>query len=157
MLRRPPFQGTSGKDLVSGTTGITAAADTIILLGPGAFAERGCSGHLRTGPGGSETGAGIRQRDRNLGVKGQAEEVSLTPERQQLVELLKKVNSPMQLKEIAKAIWKNKSNVANLLGTLMDLGIMEKAGYGKYQLRSELNESGVSGESGEKPLKGERL
>jgi len=140
-------------DLVSGSTGLTGAADTIALL----FRER-------FQPNAVLAISGRDQEDVELALRfdaetatwemlGQADEARLTPERREIVELLKKAGSPMRLKEIAEALGKKKSNVANLLNDLGDQGMVDKCGYGLYRYHGDALEP--SGESPKPPMKPE--
>jgi DNA-binding transcriptional ArsR family regulator len=140
-------------DLVSGSTGLTGAADAVALL----FRER-------FQPNAVLAISGRDQEDLQRALKfdaetatwellGQADEARLTPERREIVELLKKAGSPMRLKEIAEALGKKKSNVANLLNDLGDQGMVDKCGYGIYRYHGDALEP--SGESPKPPMKPE--
>ena len=61
---------------------------------------------------------------------------NLTPERQEVVDLLKAASGPLRLQDISLALGKKKATVANLLKKLAGQGRVEKVRYGKYQLQS---------------------
>jgi hypothetical protein len=121
-------------DLVRGSTGLTGVVDTVAFLERKRF----------------ETDAVLEISSRDQAdlqlplkfdaetgweVRGKAEEYLLTPERQKIVDVLKKWPFPLPLWVIADVLGKKKSNVANLLASLIRKGIVVKVGYGKYQLK----------------------
>lgn len=122
-------------DLVSGSTGLTAAADTVAIL----LRER------------SQADAtlfvsGREVEDQELALRfeadsgswvllGEAAACRLSEERQEIVDLLGSEGGPMKLGDIAVALGKKKPNLLGLLGSLKDQGLVEKAGHGKYQLK----------------------
>jgi hypothetical protein len=122
-------------DMVSGSTGLTGAADNVALL----LRDRSRADAILY-LGGREV------EDQELALKfesehgswvimGPADEYQLTEERQQILDLLKQEGSVMRLADITTALGKKKPNVINLLNNLIDRGLVEKAGYGKYRLK----------------------
>lgn len=69
-------------------------------------------------------------------VQEHTERSHLTPERQEIVDLLTKTPGPWRLQEIAKALGKKRANVVNLMNSLIEQGITERIRYGQYQLKS---------------------
>jgi hypothetical protein len=122
-------------DMVSGSTGLTGAADTIGVL------QRSRSSNDATlflsGREVEDQGLAM-EFDSGQGwiIVGNADEYQLTVERQQIVDLLKQEGGTMKLGEIAGVLGKKKPNVTNLLNSLIEQGLMEKVGHGKYQLKS---------------------
>lgn len=123
---------------VSGSNGLFAAADTLAIL----------DGQRSHGE------ATLRITGRDLGnteiplifddqtcsweVRESGEGDNMTPERQDIVKLLKKTSSPYRLQDIAAALGKNKSNINNLLSGLIKQGVVEKVSFGKYQLKDRI-------------------
>lgn len=131
-------------DRVLGSTGLTAAPDNIALL-------------MRkpSQPEATLFVSGREMEEQELAFKfeaewgswvilGHAEDCRLTQERQEIIDLLRQEGCIMRLGDIASALGKKKPNVINLLNSLMELGLVEKAGYGKYKARGETSESGES-------------
>jgi RecA-family ATPase/biotin operon repressor len=122
-------------DGVSGSIGLTGAVDTVAIL----KRER-----LKTAATLLITGRNLKEAelalrfDEATGIwepREQTEENHLTPERQEIVELLKKAPAPLRLQEIAQALGKKRANVGNLMNKLIKQGITEKISYGHYQLK----------------------
>jgi len=121
---------------ISGTMGHLGAADTILLLDR----KRGQN----------EAILKITSRDAdspNLSIEfcpdnghwkllGEADEWDTTPERREIIEVMREKDRPMMLKEIAEALDKSVSNVAQLLSKLEKTGIVIKKGYGQYVLNT---------------------
>lgn len=123
-------------DVVNGSTGLTGAADTIALLNRQRFQTEGTL--LITGRNQKESKWALTF-DEETGiweVQEPTERRQLTPERQEIVDLLKKTPGPWRLQEIAKALGKKKSNLGNLMNSLIKQRIAERIRYGQYQLKS---------------------
>ena len=119
-------------DEVSGSTGITGAADTIMVL---KRSTRVMILHV-TGRDVETQELAVKFEPR-LGlwtVLGEASEYRMSEERREIVELLKEAEEPMSPKEIAEAIGKPKGNVRFLLSKLVGDGVVERVGYGRYQI-----------------------
>jgi len=143
--------------LVSGSVGVTAAADNVILLTRERFQKHGV---LSISGRDQEDQQFALEFDSDSGswlLMGETAGIALSPERQELVDLLMKAKEPMQLKDIAESLGKEKSNISNLLKELKKQGIVEKPKTGKYILAPEFIESTKfteSIESGESPDRG---
>jgi DNA-binding transcriptional ArsR family regulator len=135
-------------DLVTGSAGLTGAADSILIL--------------RRQRMSSESVLFIAGRDieeKNLALKfdrstcswtiiGLAEEYRMSKERQEVIQVLKNAGDPLKLKDIASALGKKEPGVHKHLTSLLEAGLIEQPGYGLYQIRktSESSETGKSGE-----------
>ena len=117
---------------VSGTFGLTGAADTVLRLKRGrgrADAEL------------SATGRDIEERDialefrNNIGwcILGDAKDYQQTKERQEIVEILKGATEPLGPKDIAPIVDKTAAAVQYLLMQLEKEGQVKKESYGKYR------------------------
>jgi DNA-binding CsgD family transcriptional regulator len=129
---------------VSGTTGLTGAADTIWTL----KRDRGCMDAtlFSTGRDIDEAETALRF-DKSLGLwtlLGNADEYRTTHERHQVIEVLRQVGEPMRPKEIAEALGKTSGSVRILLTRLIDEGSIKKTGYGRYAITT----NGSNGSNG---------
>ena len=122
-------------DLVSGSTGLTAAADTVAIL----LRERSQADATLF-----VSGREVEEQELALRFEfdsgswvllGEAAACRLSEERQEIVDLLESEGGPMKLGDIASALGKKKPNLLGLLSGLTDQGLVEKAGHGKYQLK----------------------
>jgi len=136
-------------DMVSGTNGLTAAADSVALL----LGERW------------EKDAVLQLSSRDLEDKelelhfdsetqswvmlGQADEYRLTPERQEVVNFLREQGGPVKLDVIARALNKERTNISNLLKVLVEQGLVERPKYGFYQIRNGTSETSGTVEDSE--------
>jgi predicted transcriptional regulator len=122
-------------DGVSGSTGLTGAVDTIVILKRKRLQTEATL--LISGRNQKEAELALRF-DQTTGIwepREQTEENHLTPERHEIVELLKKAPAPLRLQEIAQALGKKRANVGNLMNKLIKQGITERISYGHYQLK----------------------
>jgi hypothetical protein len=135
-------------DLVSGSTGLTAAADTVAIL----KRERARADAILyiTGRDVEDKELALRFDDSSASfvLLGAAEEYRISKERQEILELLRSSGEPMRLKDLTVALNKKSNNVHKLLSGLIEAGLVGQPNYGEYHLSSR---SGESGESGEKP------
>jgi hypothetical protein len=135
-------------DLVSGSTGLTAAADTVAVL----KRERARADAILyvTGRDVEDVELALRFDDSSASfvIMGNAEEYRISRERQEILEQLRSTNGPTKLKDLTASLKKQPNNVHKLLKGLIDLGLVEQPNYGQYCLAGR---SGESGESGEKP------
>jgi len=133
-------------EAVSGTNGLTGAADTTIVL-------------LRDGEGVKLTGRGrdiaefetalVFQKDNcRWRVLGDAAEVRRSDERKGILDALRDADEPMSSGEIADVSGQSNGNVRRLLGKMVRAGEVIKAGRGRY-LCSGAN-PGNSGNNGNK-------
>ena len=117
---------------VSGTTGLTGAADTIWTL----KRDRGRADAVlfSTGRDIDESETALRF-DKALGLwvlLGDASEYRTTHERHEIIELLRQVGDPMRPKEISEALGKPSGAIRFLLSKLTEEGAIKKTGYGQY-------------------------
>jgi hypothetical protein len=135
-------------DLVSGSTGLTAAADTVAVL----KRERARADAILyiTGRDVEDKELALRSDGSSASfvLLGAAEEYRISKERQEILELLRSSGEPMRLKDLTVALNKQSNNVHKLLGGLVEQGLVDQPDYGQYCLASR---GGESGESGEKP------
>jgi hypothetical protein len=121
---------------VSGTTGLTGAADTIMILGR----ERGQSdGTLFI------TGRDVEEQDIAMSFDsktctwiemGQAQDYRISKERQEILDIMKREGKPLSPADIAKITGKNKSTTKNLIYSLLDSQLITQISFGKYIVRS---------------------
>jgi RecA-family ATPase len=134
-------------DLVSGSTGLTAAADTVAVL----KRERARADAILyiTGRDVEDKELALRFDDSSASfvLLGAAEEYRISKERQEILEQLRSAGGPAKLKDIAAALNKQSNNVHKLLGGLVDQGLVDQSDYGQYCLASRSGESGESGEN----------
>ena len=117
---------------VSGTTGLTGAADTCWTL----KRDRGRADAVlfSTGRDIDESETALRF-DKALGLwvlLGDASEYRTTHERHEIIELLRQVGDPMRPKEISEALGKPSGAIRFLLSKLTEEGAIKKTGYGQY-------------------------
>lgn len=122
-------------DMVSGSTGLTAAADSLIIM----QRNRNSQDALLTVTGRElgDASWGITLNDTTLTweLKGYGEEVFLNRARQEIVEYLKAQSEPVPLRNIADALGKKKPVVHKLLTALTRDGIAIHHDGGSYQYR----------------------
>jgi len=135
-------------DTISGSTGITAAADAIFILQK----ERGSNlaNFYVTGRDISDFEIGLTLNQESLCWEIATPTDEMTKERAEILSVLEKANGPMKLGKIAEIVNKKKNNVHKLIAGLIVAGKVEKPDYGIYQLKKESSDNGQnSGESGE--------
>lgn len=117
-------------DAVSGSTGLTAAADTIFVL------SRTSQGITLYGRGRDIEEIEVAMSfDRITGlwtVRGQANEVYRSDERSAVERVLRSANKPMSPQEIAAAAGMKDGNVRRLVLKMVVSGEIEKVGRGQY-------------------------
>ena len=115
---------------VSGTNGLTGAADTTIIL------DRDGEGVTLSGRGRDiaefETAMEFQKDNCRWRVLGDAREVRVSDERKLILEALEGEETPMGPAAIASLSGLGVSNVSFLLNRMMKAGEVQKAGYGKY-------------------------
>ncbi len=131
-------------DIVLGSTGFVAAADTILVM-KRARGENNAALFV-TGRDVEEQYLslsrsrkhGWRLLDQNVDVK----EFEQTPERQALIRILRERRKPVQLKDLAREVGKSESNVRGLLKKLIDEEMVYQPEYGMYSIayNEELND-----------------
>lgn len=121
-------------DTISGTTGMTGAADTVVIL---ASSPEGPKLYGR-GRDVEEFEKALRF-DRTAGqwlVLGDAGEVSQSEERKAVLDVLAKAKEPMTPREIAQALGKKDGAIKNMLARLVDGGEVVKESRGRYRHRN---------------------
>ena len=121
-------------DTVSGTRGITGAADTILVL---------CKLPDAILPTLYGRGRDIEEIEKAVQfngafgtwqLDGPPAFVAKTKERTDIIRVLRDANGALKTGEIAKALGKETSNVSHQLASLLDEGKVVKAGYGKWAM-----------------------
>lgn len=119
-------------DEISGTTGLTGAMDTMMVI-----KEKNKDHTLHI------TGRDVEQADYKIvfdkklfcwNVIEKKNEINITVEREEILELIKSYNRQMKLSEITDLIGKEKSNVNKLLKKLIRDGLLISPKYGYYAL-----------------------
>ena len=128
-------------DLINGSTGLTAAADTIVILSrdrTNADATLFVSGRD------VEEKEFAMQFDGASGIWsiiGQAAEYQLSPEKQEIYNFLKENNASVKLQDICKAVGKKGPVIHKHLQPLIDQELIVNDGYGSYRIKGESGES----------------
>ncbi len=121
-------------DAVSGTRGLTGAADSVLVLTRDVASQR----TVLYGRGRDlEEVETALEFDRDTGrwsILGEAGEIAKTHERRAITELLGRAVEPMSPSEIADALGKTRSNVSHLLARLMQETLVQKHAKGRYSL-----------------------
>jgi hypothetical protein len=150
-LRKGDAQDTL--DLVSGSVGITAAADTILIM----TRNRGDAGAnlYATGRDIEEKNLALKFNPVTLGweVTEAAVEDALGQEKQVILHILQKTASPLKLGQVAEAVEKKKPVVHKHLAALIGDGLVIQPAYGFYEAVVEGGKSRETGESGETSAK----
>lgn len=115
---------------VSGTNGLTGAADTIMVL------DRRTDGPKIYGRGRDieDFEKALKFKEGVWEVLGDADDVKQSEQRIKIVQALSEATLPMQPAEIARAAGLKVDNVKPLLPKLIRDGRIEKIGYGQYKL-----------------------
>lgn len=126
---------------VSGTTGLTGAADSIWVL----RRDRGRMDATLfiTGRDIEEQETAL-QFDGSLGLwhlLGDAEAYRMSRERQQIVEVLRQAEEPLRPKDIADSLGKREVNIRFLLSKLVQEGAVRRVGYGQYTIPTHTTNS----------------
>lgn len=119
-------------DAVSGTRGLTGAADATMVL---QRATGGTHPTLYVRGRDVEEAEVAMQFDSEFGtwsVVGAAAEVAKTTERQAILTALKEAGEPMTATELAAELGKKRDNIQHLLKRLVNEGKVEAAGKGRY-------------------------
>jgi len=124
-------------DDVSGTTGVTAAADAVFVIKKSIY---GTELHI-TGRDIDEQALAI-QFDKTTGlwkVLGSVEEHFLSEQRKTIIDTIAQSNTPLSPKEVADITEKPKNNVKQLMHKMKKDGLLELAGDGKYIIPDNRN------------------
>jgi RecA-family ATPase len=139
-------------DMVSGSTGLTAAADTIIIMQRNRNTQDAVLTVAGREIGDSSFSITLNDATLTWEPRGYAAEVFLNRSRLEIVEFLKLQAEPVPLREIADALGKKKPVAHKLLTALTRDGIVLHHEGGLYQYRDVLD-NGLFGECGEcKPI-----
>ncbi len=138
-------------DTVMGSTGITSAADTIMVLKRERRQNQGSL--LISGREVEERELALQFEPDNLLWKllGPANEIRMSQERLELIDLLRKESGEMRLKDITEALGKKRPVLSKLLSGLIESGLVEQPKYGFYKAAptssGETSDCGERGES----------
>lgn len=117
-------------DTVSGTTGLTGCADSILVL------ARDSQGVALYGRGRDmsdiEKAVQLDQKSGRWSILGEADDVRRSDERSQILEALHEEGVPMGPRDIAKAKGLPEDSVRHLVLRMVEAGDIDKRGYGKY-------------------------
>jgi 5S rRNA maturation endonuclease (ribonuclease M5) len=132
-------------DLVSGSTGLTGAADGILVL----KRSRGQTGaELHVGGRDFDEKQIALRFDKDTGQwigVGEAEFYRLSPERQEIVDLLNKFGKPLQPKDIAKGVNRNDGSVRKMLFDMIGAGQLLRNADGNYVVAEKYRNNGNDG------------
>ncbi len=121
-------------DLVSGTRGLTGSADSTFVLtrasGQGGAALYGRGRDIEE----VEKAVTFDPQTCRWTIAGPVVELQASPERQEILEVLRRATEPMQLADIAEAVQKSAKTVSNMLGKMVESGSVRKAATGQYEL-----------------------
>ncbi|MCZ0734583.1 AAA family ATPase [Phreatobacter sp. AB_2022a] len=130
-------------EAVSGTNGLTGAADAILVL------TRDTSGPKLYGRGRDvdEIDKALRFDGGRWSVVGNSEDVKRSDERKQIIRALADARGALRPEEIAQAVGKKTNTVNVRLSQMVKSGEVEKVGYGAYRLPpSDSSESSLLAE-----------
>jgi len=120
-------------DTLSGTLGLTGAADTLLVLARTGSGQADAELHV-TGRD-IESNSFALRFDQSLlrwDLIGKADEVKATQQQQAVLNCLKEADEPLSPKEIAELTGQQTSYVKKTLPKLLKAGNIQKEGYGKY-------------------------
>jgi RecA-family ATPase len=120
-------------DEISGTTGLTAAPDTLIVLKK---ESKSFTMHVtgRDVPDNEYT-LKFNQESFNFSVEGLKEEIQMSEQRKEILDLFKQdLNKILKTNEITSTIGKKETAVSRLLSKMVSDGILTKPAYGSYKL-----------------------
>lgn len=125
-------------DEISGTTGLTAGFDTMLVL------KKTDNKHVLhiTGRDVAETEYQLEFDESSCVWKAEqkASEVKMTVEREEIFELIKTYKREMRTGEIAETLGKSKSNVSKMLSKMVKDGTLITVRYGVFDLSEKLKE-----------------
>jgi len=150
------LKGDDDLDTVMGSTGITGTADTVAVLKRDRGQNHGSL--LIAGREVEEIELALQFEPETLSWKllGPANENRMSQERQEVLEMLRRENRDVKLKQISEALGKKRPVLSKLLNGLIEDGLVEQPKYGFYQAISTSNgEISNCGETGETVVQGE--
>lgn len=122
-------------DLVSGSTGLTGAADTILVLRK----ERGQADAslFVTGRDIAEQEIALQMEPRTMRWRalGDAEDYRIGQQRKQIIDTLAGLGQPAGASEVAELLGKKRVAVQRLMATMMEQGQLQWVPGGKYELK----------------------
>lgn len=128
MMADDPF------DEVSGTRGLTGAADSVLVLKRDQAAKRSTLYGRGRDLHEIETAMEFDNGTGHWSILGDATRIAKTEERQEIIEVLGRSVDPMTPSEIAAMLGKSRSNINHMLTKLYAEGKVEKVTAGKYSL-----------------------
>ncbi len=126
-------------DMVLGTTGITGAADTVIVLkkemGVADIALHVCGRDVE------EAELALKFDAITMGyvLLGNAKEYRMSRERQEIMDVIREDGKPIRLKEIATVLGKRPDAIAHLLRKLVKDDLLKQPNYGMYAIDDNKN------------------
>ncbi|WP_320195559.1 AAA family ATPase [Agrobacterium rosae] len=117
-------------DMVSGTTGLTGAVDTILIL------NRDGNGVTLYGRGREieEVETSLKLEHGAWKVIGPASEARLSDERKAIIDIVAGADKPLSPSAIAEALNTDENNIKQLLRKMVNAGELEKRKRGQYEL-----------------------
>jgi len=120
-------------DLVSGSTGLTAGVDGCMVLNRTRSAAdallKAVHREIKDDP---EMALSWDPERGAWNYIGDAAEYRMSKERREIFDLLARNDEPMQPKEVADELGKDPVNVRQLMVKMIDEGLLDRSGYGKY-------------------------
>jgi len=122
-------------DMVSGTTGLTGAADSTLIIQKQRSKTDAVMHRIgRDIEDESEVALKFDASQAGWVLLGKADDYRLTLQRQDIIDALKQSTEPMSPKEIADILGANPVNIRFLVSKLSESGHIEKTQYGKYKI-----------------------
>jgi len=121
-------------DLVSGTTGLTASADTVLVMSRGRGTDRFDARIFLTGRDVEEREFALKRENGSprWRVLGDAAEFAMSEQQQKIVAFLRELGEPAGPKVIADRTGVLHGSVKHLVGKLVDQGLLLRADNGTY-------------------------
>jgi hypothetical protein len=129
-------------DSYNGTTGISAAADTLLILDD----KQGKTVLHVTGRDIPSNTYDIEFNEElaSWHIKGKTSQIETTAERKQILEVFgEDYSKVLSSSEVAESIGKKLPNTSKMLNSLVDEGILENPKFGKYKLKVSVSKSNV--------------
>ncbi len=126
-------------DEISGTTGLTAGVDTMLVL------KKEDNKHILY-----VAGRDVQENEYHLEfdenncvwrAEDKISAVKMTVEREEIFELIKSYGRKMRTGEIAEALGKSKSNISKMLGKMVNGGTLKSVSFGVYDLPEDLKDA----------------
>ncbi|WP_234838159.1 AAA family ATPase [Sinorhizobium medicae] len=127
-------------EMISGTNGLTGAADSIMIL------NRTADGPKLYGRGRDveEVEKALKFDGGRWSVLGNVDEVKRSDQRRVIMDAMREANTPMKPSDISAATGMSVSNINYLLRKMVEAGEAERAGYGLYVPPSESSDPSES-------------